>query len=153
MTPDSILMSVRPEYAERILRGEKTVELRRVRPRISNGDVIVMYVSSPKREIRALLEVEEVLQGHPSALWTAVGDSAGVTAQEYDEYFKGAATGIGISLRVVEHLKEPVTLEELRAMSPGFRPPQSYRYIAGLAAGLRSLFEALWEKNSVGAAS
>ena len=73
MTPDSILMSVRPQYAEKILRGEKTVELRRVRPRVAPGDVIVMYVSSPEREVRALLQVEEVLEAHPAALWGAVG--------------------------------------------------------------------------------
>ena len=147
MTPDSILMSVRPQYAEKILRGEKTVELRRVRPRVSRGDVIVMYVTSPKSEVRALLEVEEVLEAHPAALWSAVGSTAGVSIGEYEEYFQGSGTGVGISLRVVEHLKEPVTLDELRAMSPGFRPPQSYRYIAGLTCRMQSLFTSLWKKS------
>ena len=70
---------------------------------------------------------------------------------EYEAYFEGSATGIGIALRVVESLKEPVTLDELRAMSPGFRPPQSYRYVAGLASCLRSLFTSLWNQSRVGA--
>lgn len=147
MTPDSILLSVRPQYAEKILRGEKTVELRRVRPRVSPGDAIVMYVSSPEREVRALLLVEEVFEAHPEALWDVVGNAAGVSRREYEDYFEGSATGIGIALRVVADLKEPVTLDELRAMSPGFRPPQSYRYIDGLASGLRSLFTSLWDES------
>lgn len=151
MTPDSILLSVQPQYAEMIVSGEKTVELRRVRPRVSPGDVIVMYVSSPKREIRALLQVEEVLEAPPAELWHAVGNTAGVSIGEYEEYFQGSATGVGISLRLVQDLKEPVTLDELRAMSPGFRPPQSYRYIAGLTSRLRSLFTSLWNESRVGA--
>lgn len=153
MTPNSILMSVRPQYAEKILRGEKTVELRRVRPRVAPGDVIVMYVSSPESEVRALLQVEEVLEAEPAALWKEVAPAAGISRGEYEVYFEGSTTGIGIALRLVEDLQEPVTLDELRAMSPGFRPPQSYRYVAGLTYGLRSLFTSLWNESRVGAAA
>jgi predicted transcriptional regulator len=43
-----LLLSIRPEYANKIFDRTKTVELRRVRPRLLNeGDRVVVYVSSP----------------------------------------------------------------------------------------------------------
>lgn len=147
MTPDSILLSVRPRYANKILRGEKTVELRRVRPKVAPGDVIVMYVSSPQREVQALLTVQRVFETDTETLWDEVGREAGVTESEYRKYFEGSTTGVGIELCVAKALREPVTLDDLRLMSPGFRPPQSYRYVAGLAAGIRSLFSELWSES------
>jgi predicted transcriptional regulator len=139
MNPNTILLSVRPRYAKKILSGEKTVELRRVRPRVTTGDCVIMYVSSPTREISTLLLVEEILESSPTALWKAVGSCTGVTKQEYWQYFAGAHSAVGIRVRVVEKLPAPLSLDDLRQVAPGFSPPQSYRYFDGLASELRAL--------------
>ena len=145
MTPGAIFLSVRPQYAEKILRGEKSVELRRVRPRLSPGDVVVMYVSSPQREIKAFLLVEEVLEASPTDLWDLVGSRAGVTKSEYQDYFEGIDYGVGIVVSVAQNLKKPLSLDELRMVAPDFRPPQSFRYVDGLAAEIRVLLWSMWE--------
>ncbi len=123
------------------------MELRRVRPKVAPGDIIVMYVSSPRREVRALLVVQRVVETDTDSLWNQVGPEAGVTEGEYRQYFEGSATGVGIELRVAMALENPVTLDELRQVSPGFRPPQSYRYVAGLTAGLQGVFTMLWNES------
>ena len=46
-----VLMSIKPIYAEFIKNGEKTVELRRVLPKIKYGDVIVVYETAPVQRI------------------------------------------------------------------------------------------------------
>jgi predicted transcriptional regulator len=40
-------LSLRPAFAERFLRGTKTVELRRTRPRVSLGDHALLYAAAP----------------------------------------------------------------------------------------------------------
>ena len=38
MTDEVLLLSIHPEYAARIFDGKKTVELRKIRPRMEHGD-------------------------------------------------------------------------------------------------------------------
>lgn len=144
MTPDAIFLSVRPYYAEKILRHEKSIELRRVRPKVCRGDVVVMYVSSPQREVRAFLLVEEIFEAPPADLWAAVGPKTGVTKQEYDAYFNGASQGVGISIRIAYALEKPLSLDDLRGIAPDFRPPQSFRYVDGLAVGIQEILRSIW---------
>ena len=44
-----LLLLIHSRFAERILAGSKTVELRRVRPGIEPGDRVLLYASSPVR--------------------------------------------------------------------------------------------------------
>ena len=44
---NNVLLSVRPKYAEKIFERTKTVELRRIRPKLlEEGDLVLLYVSS-----------------------------------------------------------------------------------------------------------
>ena len=49
ISPENILLiSVKPEFAEKILRGEKTIELRKSAPKkVDIEDYILIYVTSP----------------------------------------------------------------------------------------------------------
>jgi len=124
-----LLLSVRPRFAALILAGTKTIELRRVRPRVVPGDGVLLYVSSPVMALTACSTVERVFEGSPTKLWEVVRSRAGVTRREYDEYFRGAARGAGISLGEVDRFSHAVPLSELREIWPGFHPPQSFRYL------------------------
>ncbi len=146
MTDRTILLSVRPKYAHLILDGSKTVELRRVCPNIGPGDFIMMYESSPARRVRALLHVEEIIHDAPTQLWPRVRRDAGVTRTDFDRYFAGAATAVGIRLHVADNLSPPLHLAELQRVAPGFRPPQSYQYVHRLATDLRTLLTSSWPR-------
>ena len=51
MCKNFLLISIKPEYAQKILDGEKTVELRKTRTRLKPGDIVLVYVSSPQQVI------------------------------------------------------------------------------------------------------
>jgi predicted transcriptional regulator len=51
MARKTLLISIKPRYAEMIFSGVKTVELRRKEPRVGQGDRMVVYVSSPIMEV------------------------------------------------------------------------------------------------------
>ncbi len=126
----AIFLSVKPKYAERILNGGKTVELRRIRPAISKGDRIILYVSSPAKAVRAISTVDKVSSGDPSRLWREVGEEAGITRAEFYDYFERAKAAVAIHIKDVEELSKPIPLAILRELWPGFRPPQNYRYFS-----------------------
>src|SRR5258708_10947703 len=71
-TNHAFLISIRPRFAEMIFSGSKTVELRRVCPKVSIGDLALVYVSSPAMELRGSFEVGKILTGSPTALWKKV---------------------------------------------------------------------------------
>ncbi len=54
MSSNAIVLSIRPQYAEKIFEGTKRVELRRIRPKqIKNGNLALIYVSSPSQSRRS----------------------------------------------------------------------------------------------------
>ena len=136
MRRPALFLSVKPTFAGRIFAGTKTIELRRVRPNVTSGDSALIYSSSPEMALLGSARIEEVLSGAPCDLWEHVKDDAGVSLDEYDDYFAGAATAIGIRLGGVQRLVSPIALREIRVRWPWLRPPQSYRYVnAQIAPG------------------
>ena len=125
-----MLLSIRPRHAENIFNGTKTVELRRVRPRISEGDFVLVYVTSPTKMLVGSFHVKKILEREPQILWPRVRRKSGLTRREYDEYFRDASVAIGIFLRDVWKLERPLRLDVLRKHFPRFVPPQSYRYLS-----------------------
>ena len=124
-----VLMSIKPCYAQFIKSGEKTVELRKVAPKISSGDYIVIYESKPIQRVTAICEVGTVLSMKTPDLWNEVRNEVCITRNTFDKYFKGKGRGCGIRFKNVSILVESKTLHDL---SPNLLPPQSYRYISDL---------------------
>ena len=127
--PKYVLMSIKPCYARLIKAGEKTVELRRVAPKITSGDFIVIYESKPVQRITAICEVETVVSAKILDLWGQVQNEICITKDLFEQYFAGKECGNGIKIKNVSVLQTSKALSEL---SSNLLPPQSYRYISAL---------------------
>ncbi|MCZ7646216.1 MAG: ASCH domain-containing protein [Planctomycetota bacterium] len=125
----ALLVSIRPEFAAKIFQGTKRVELRRVRPRVEEGHGVLVYVSSPTKELQGAFEVRDVVEAPPKRLWREVGSHAGITREEFEAYFEGADTGYAIRIKRAWEFDRPQTLTSLRRRMPKFAPPQSYHYL------------------------
>lgn len=126
-----------------VLRGEKTVELRRVRPlRIEPGDVVLLYATAPVALFVGFCRITEVLLDSPTALWPKVESCAGVTRTEYFRYFRAASRAIGIVIDRPIPLADGFSLADSRRYVPGFMPPQSFCYLNGLDEDLREALRA-----------
>ena len=130
MQQNILLLSIRPEYAESILSGTKTVELRRTRPRVSAGDSVLIYISAPTMALSGKFEVADVISTTPSSLWRKVRTQSGITRKEFNEYYAGASVGYGIIVGKVWAFQERLPLNHLRKKIPGFHPPQGYLYLS-----------------------
>jgi predicted transcriptional regulator len=130
----ALFVSVKPRFAEMILAGRKTVELRRVRPAVAPGALVILYASSPAKEVVGTGRVVAIEVSSPSALWESHGSLSGLSRREFRGYFAGVGEAVAISLADVRRLPEPVPLAELQRRWRGFRPPQSFRYLDAVQA-------------------
>ncbi|WP_404372538.1 ASCH domain-containing protein [Corallococcus coralloides] len=126
----TLLLSIRPNYVHQILKGEKTVELRRKRPGVQPSDPVLIYASAPTYALVGVFIVESIIEDSPTKLWGRIGKKSGISAATYRHYFEGAASGVALSILSVWEAPNSISLKELRVLWPGFSPPQSYRYIS-----------------------
>ena len=136
MSGNALLLSIQSKYAEMIFSGEKRVELRSIRPRLEKGDVVFVYVPSPKKTLIGAFEVENVVEGMPQYLWEDVKKDAGLTLEEFRNYYAERPLGFAIFLSKTWSFSRPVNLESLRQVWPEFQPPQVYRYLTPAEANL-----------------
>lgn len=129
MSKHALVISIRPRFAEMIFAGTKKAELRRVCPKISPGDLALVYVSSPTKEVQGAFEVAKVVSASPSVLWAKVGKKSGVSRTEFFDYFRGKTKGHALLIKRAWKLSVPLRLTALRKRKGGFRPPQNFHYL------------------------
>jgi len=123
----ALFLSVKPHYANAILDGKKTVELRRTRPSLPDGSLVILYSSTPTRAVVGWAQLAGVRQGTPGEIWHEFGAAAAIAEPEYDVYFDGSAQAFALELGDVVAASQPVPLSAIRSM--GIQPPQSWRYV------------------------
>ncbi len=129
MSGKAIILSVKPQYADMILNGSKSVELRRVKPKyIEKGSLVLIYASSPVKSMLGAFSVHFVVEKPLDKLWKMVKETSGVTYQEYRRYFEGIGIGVGIFINEYWKLSEPISLDSIKEKIQTFNPPQSFRY-------------------------
>jgi predicted transcriptional regulator len=127
-TNHALLLSIRPRFVEAIFTGTKTVELRRVKPRLRAGDLVVIYASGTTKGIVGAFEVAGVTADTPKNIWRKHNGGSGLVKAEFDQYFAGVSIGYAIQIGKLWKHPAPVMLGTLRELRTGFRPPQSYHY-------------------------
>lgn len=132
MKNKTLLLSIRPKYATKIFDGQKKVELRKVKPNLLPGDIVLVYVSSPIKQLQGTFIVDRIREATPEELWDEVKNIAGVSKQEFDDYYCESEKSYGIFLRTPQTLVNPIGLPDLRKLWKNFHPPQSYRYLSNL---------------------
>ena len=68
-----IVLSLKPRFAEAILAGTKTVELRRTTPRIEVPTRALLYATTPVRALLGTCIITEVRTADLTALWRSTG--------------------------------------------------------------------------------
>jgi predicted transcriptional regulator len=117
------IISIHPGYADAILAGEKTIELRRRVPKLTNGSRLWIYATQPTGAVVGVVTIQEVAKASPSTIWKRHRSGAGVDHASYKAYFKGAQEAIAILLTAAERVG-PISVEQLRKIRNRFHPPQ-----------------------------
>jgi predicted transcriptional regulator len=123
----ALFISVKPKYANAILEGTKTVELRRTRPNLPDGSLVILYSSTPTRAVVGWAQLTGVRVGTPIEIWDKYGIAAAIDEPAYDAYFNGTDQAFALELHSVVAAAEPIPLDVIRSI--GIQPPQSWRYV------------------------
>ena len=128
MNKHALLISIRPRFAQMIFDGTKTVELRRVCPKVAKGDLALVYVSSPIRELQGAFEIDHIISASPATIWKKFGKKTGVKRSEFYAYLTGKKIAHALVIKKAWKLPISIKLAILRLKHGGFRPPQSFQY-------------------------
>ncbi len=119
-----VLLSIKPEFADKIFNGTKKYEFRRSIFK-ENIKIIVVYVSYPVQEIVGEFEVENILTGKVNKIWNMTKKFSGITKQYYDEYFENKDEANAICIGRLKKYRKNKLLSDFGIDFP----PQSFMYI------------------------
>jgi predicted transcriptional regulator len=122
----NVILSIKPEYCEKIKNGSKKYEFRKKFFEHQNEiNFVLMYSTSPVKKIVGAFKVETVFKDHPIKLWEKFKDNSGIEEKKFFSYFGTTETGYAIKIKDVK-IFEPT---DPRIIFSNFSPPQSYCYI------------------------
>lgn len=120
---ECVLISIKPEFAEKIMNGEKTVEFRRVC--FGNGiKRAYVYASSPKKKIIGYFIVDKIVKASPSELWQRFHERGGIDYDHYNSYFEQKNIGYAILIKKAVRLRTEICLNDL--MDCEYKAPMNY---------------------------
>jgi len=123
---NKVLLSIKPEFVNKIFNGEKKFEYRRVIFKDKNVSKIVVYASSPVKKVIGEFDVGEIINTTKNDLWEKTRKYSGITKEYFDQYFDDKDFGYAIEIKSVERFDKPKCLNEEYGMS---FPPQSFVYL------------------------
>ena len=120
-----IIISIKPEYVEKIISGEKKYEYR-TKAAKKDVDKIIIYETTPVKKVVAEAEILDVLVMKPGELWELTKDKAGTTKSFFMSYFKGKKVAYAYKLGKVKVYRRPIELSAFGLKSA----PQSFVYLS-----------------------
>lgn len=120
----NILLSINPKYTIEIINGTKKFEFRK---KLASKKVrkIVIYETSPSKQIIGEAQVIETIAMKPLELWNLSMTNAGISKKDFLDYFKKCDIAYAYVLGEVTKYENPVTLETI-GLKQG---PQSFIYL------------------------
>ena len=101
-----VLLSIKPEYAEKILNGEKKFEFRRVLPKNKDITRVIIYATMPIGKVVGEFEIAELISESPVRLWEITAEFSGITENFFDSYFEGRKIAHAIKVGKVRKYKQ-----------------------------------------------
>ena len=115
----NVILSIKPEFVEKIFSGEKQYEYRKILFK-QKVDTVYIYASRP------ISKIVGILCDTPENIWKETRRQSGVTRKFFDKYYKGREKAVALKIKECKEYKEAINPESL---IPNFKVPQSFIYI------------------------
>lgn len=121
----NVILSIKPEFVEKIFSGEKQYEYRKILFK-QKVDTIYIYASRPVSKIVGEFKIDDIVYDTPENIWEMTKLQSGVTKKFFDKYYKGKDKAVALKIKDCKEYEEEVNPESL---IPDFRVPQSFIYV------------------------
>lgn len=129
-----LFISIKPEYAYKIISKQKTIELRKNRPNVKEGDYVLIYATVPVKAVLGFGKIKNIIETSPDDMWNENSDKLGIKKEAFDKYYLDTKRAIGIEISSICKFEFGFLLTKIKEFYPGFAPPQTYRYISNYQA-------------------
>lgn len=120
-----MLISIKPEFLDRIRDGTKRFEFRKKR-HIKEIRFMVFYATSPVKKIAGYTKIKRILVGHKDCIWQNTQQYAGILKSCYSDYFKTKDLAVAYELDKSVFFTKQYSFDDLNL---DIVAPQSYVYI------------------------
>ena len=121
-----VLLSIKPEYVEKIFTGEKKFEYRKSIFSRKNVKTVVIYCTMPVGKVVGEFQIGEILSAPPVEIWGITKEFAGVNEFFFHEYFKDKNLAHAIQIENIIVYNQAKTLNEILRNNTA---PQSFCYL------------------------
>ena len=119
-----VVLSIKPEFANKIFDGTKKFEFRKAIFKNEKIKTVIVYSSSPVQQVIGEFEIERIINHDIDTLWGLTHQESGITEDYFYKYFEDRLEGFAIQIRKVKKYR---TSKCLRTDFNLF-PPQSFAY-------------------------
>lgn len=121
-----VLLSIKPEYVERIFNGTKKFEYRKILFKNPDVKTVVIYSTKPVGMIVGEFDIGNILVGTPANIWDKTKKFSGVKEVFFDEYFGNRKKAVAIEVTSLKKYRKPICPF---AKLTNFTAPQSFMYM------------------------
>ena len=122
-----VLLSIKPQYVEKIFTGKKKYEYRRNIFKRDGIDTVIVYATKPVGKVIGEFTFDKILKENPNDLWRQTRKYSGILKKDYMEYFREREMAFAFQIKDITMYDRPLELKEL---NPNLKcAPQSFMYI------------------------
>lgn len=121
-----VLLSIKPEFVERIFTGEKQFEYRKAIFRRSDVERVIIYSTLPEGKVVGEFSIDKILTDTPQMIWKKTSNKSGINKEFFDEYFDGRSEAHAIKIGNVRKYSNPFRLVDMKEKVSA---PQSFMYL------------------------
>lgn len=121
-----ILLSIKPQFVEKIISGEKKYEFRKTEFKRKDVDTIIVYSSGQVKKVVGEIKFKRVLCDTPKNIWNLAQLHSGLSFDSFMAYFDGRAKAYAIVIDEFVPYNKILSLDE---RFPGVKAPQSFIYL------------------------
>ena len=120
-----VILSIKPEFAEKIFNGSKKYEFRRSIFKDPTVNKIIVYASAPISKIIGEFEIDKILRSELASLWSKTKEYSGISEEYYLKYFEGKKEGYALKIKKTHKYEDYLSIKD----DLGLFPPQSFAYL------------------------
>lgn len=121
-----VLLSIKPEFANKILSGEKRFEFRKSLFKRNDIKTVIIYATMPIGKVVGEFDIDCVISNTPQEVWSKTSEFSGISKNFFDSYFLDRNMAYAIKVKKVRKYDFPQNLDDIKV---GLKAPQSYVYI------------------------
>lgn len=126
-THPDIVISIRPEYADKIKKKEKKIEIRRKFNKKWKGAYAMLYASGNHKQFFGEAKIYDVIEDSPDEIWRNYHSEIGVEKSDFDKYCIGTDKICALILSEVEIYKAAIYKQQVeQLLEKEIVAPQSY---------------------------